>query len=931
MKKNVNKKNVEKVLTTVGVTGALLGTGMMANNVHADATPVKADNNVSQKASVQPEVTIGDVDTAQAEDTGATVARDTAQATVDSDKQAVNEQTSQVSQDQAGVDKAQKNADDATPENIGKTKTDISNQQAKISDDQSQVDQTTQNSKDAQNAVTAAQTEVDKQNQAIAGTQADTDQAKTASDQANQAAQSADQAVKDNDANIKNASDTKSKDNADLTNTTNQLNHDNQAVKDTQSKVDQDQTDVNNKKATVDADQANVNQKQSAVNDDQAKIDNIQNQISNLNQKDGSVITVPQANYADMQNWTDDQWKQWALGIKWTFGATADSQNEHVDLTHLTQAQYDEMQACLGTLLNQIRGQIGAPEVKIGGQGMQDVQADLMNRYAQDNWDINSKRDSDLEASGDIQSEYGLGWIYDNAASGFELDGGDGFNIHNLTMGDIQQMIFDKTNQMIAGDKALAWNNSRILTGMYDQNNGTIYYGMTFDKFGNAHIVETYLSQDKYGQEMAAKEATKTFDQTTAYNPIADREAKLNELYAQLREAQATLATDKGQLANYQTTLANDKKGLDTLTQTLLSDQQTLVELQSQIQNENNRIAQLTTDVANQQKIIDDGQAKSASLVAAAQKAHNAATQAQKAYTANQDLIATKKAKLTALEAKLSQAQSVYQTAQTAETKAQKQLTQDQAELARLQQQLTDYKNATQLLADAKQKLADSQAKLATLQAQLDTDKTALAKAQSALDSADANLAKVKAQYAADQAIKAAKAAAQKAHDEAKAKAQYAADQAAKAKEQKATSETAKVPAGTTTNINNVPNVKANANGTYTLPNNVVVNANGMATSIEETDVVPNEFYVNDQGQIINLKGDVLQPVVALGQSETKASQKQSGLAQFTNPDTNKKNVLPNTGEAKDNNLMAILGMLMVALAGIFGVADLKKAKHSAK
>lgn len=62
---------------------------------------------------------------------------------------------------------------------------------------------------------------------------------------------------------------------------------------------------------------------------------------------------------------------------------------------------------------------------------------------------------------------------------------------------------------------------------------------------------------------------------------------------------------------------------------------------------------------------------------------------------------------------------------------------------------------------------------------------------------------------------------------------------------------------------------------------NVKVNANGMAISIEGTDVVPNEFYVNDQGQIINLKGDVLQPVVTL--------------------------------------------------AGIFGVADLKKAKHFAK
>lgn len=923
MKKNVNKKNVEKVLTTVGVTGALLGTGMMANNAHADATPVKTDSNVSQKAAVQPEVTIGDVDTAQAEDTGAVIARDAAQATVDSDKQAVNEQTSQVSQDQAGVDKAQKNVADATPENIDKTKTDISNQQGKISDDQSQVDQTTQNSKDAQSGVTTAQADVDKQSQAIASTQADTDQAKTASDQANQTAQSDDQAIKDNDANIKNASDTKSKDNVDLANTTKQLNHDNQAVKDTQSKVDQDQTNVNNKKATVDADQNKVNQKQSAVNDDQAKTDNIQNQISILNQKDGSVITVPQANYADMQNWTDDQWKQWALGIKWTFGATAGSQNEHVDLTHLTQAQYDEMQAYLGTLLNQIRGQIGAPEVKIGGQGMQNALADLMNRYAQDNWDINSKPDADLKAEGDIQSEYGLGWIFDNAASGFELDGGDGFDVHNLTMSDIQRMTFDKVVQMIAGNKALDWNNSRILTGMYDQNNGTIYCGMTFDKFHNAHIVETYLSQDKYGQSVAAKTATKTFDQTAAYNPIADREAKLNELYVQLREAQATLATDKGQLANYQTTLANDKKGLDTLTQTLLSDQQTLVELQSQIQNENNRIAQLTTDVANQQKIIDDGQAKSASLVATAQKAHDEATKAQKAYTADLDLIATKKAQLTALEAKLSQAQSVYQTAQAAETKAQKQLTQDQAKLARLQQQLADYKNAKQLLVDAKQKLADSKAKLATLQAKLDTDKTALSKTQSVLDAADANLAKVKAQYAAVEAVK---AAAQKAADEAKAKAKATAQKATKA-----TSETTKVPAGTTTNIKNVPNVKINANGTYTLPNNVVVNANGIVISIEGTDVVPNEFYVNDQGQIINLKGDVLQPVVALGQSETKASQKQSGLAQFTNPDTNKKNSLPNTGEAKDNNLMAILGMLMVALAGIFGVADLKKAKHFAK
>ncbi|AEN99773.1 hypothetical protein EQU06_06110 [Lactobacillus sanfranciscensis] len=61
-------------------------------------------------------------------------------------------------------------------------------------------------------------------------------------------------------------------------------------------------------------------------------------------------------------------------------------------------------------------------------------------------------------------------------------------------------MIFDKTEQMITGNKALNWDNSRTLTGMYDQNNGTIYYGVTFDKFRNVHIVETYLNQTKYGQ-----------------------------------------------------------------------------------------------------------------------------------------------------------------------------------------------------------------------------------------------------------------------------------------------------------------------------------------------------------------------------------------------------------------------------------------------
>ena len=132
---------------------------------------------------------------------------------------------------------------------------------------------------------------------------------------------------------------------------------------------------------------------------------------------------------------------------------------------------------------------------QIGGQGMQNALADLMSRYAQDNWDINSKPDADLKAEGDIQSEYGLGYIFDNSASGYQR-----FDVHNLTMDEIQRMIFDKTEQMITGNKALNWDNSRTLTGMYDQNNGTIYYGVTFDKFRNVHIVETYLNQTKYGQ-----------------------------------------------------------------------------------------------------------------------------------------------------------------------------------------------------------------------------------------------------------------------------------------------------------------------------------------------------------------------------------------------------------------------------------------------
>lgn len=34
---------------------------------------------------------------------------------------------------------------------------------------------------------------------------------------------------------------------------------------------------------------------------------------------------------------------------------------------------------------------------------MQNALADLMSRYAQDNWDINSKPEVDLEADGDIQ------------------------------------------------------------------------------------------------------------------------------------------------------------------------------------------------------------------------------------------------------------------------------------------------------------------------------------------------------------------------------------------------------------------------------------------------------------------------------------------------------------------------------------------------
>ena len=224
---------------------------------------------------------------------------------------------------------------------------------------------------------------------------------------------------------------------------------------------------------------------------------------------------------------------------------------------------------------------------------------------------------------------------------------------------------------------------------------------------------------------LTAAKATLTQKQAAqeqAENELADAKSKLATAQANATTAQNNLTTAKANLASLESSpelLPSAKTALANAQAKLAADLETLKQA-------NEALANLTADVKTKQQALETAKAKLADKQESQEKAQKVLDEAL--------------TKLDTLKAELATATSYVETAKAGVATAQN-------NLAEAKQTLSDLKNAPALLADAKAKLAEAQAKLEDAKANLVELTTDYEAALKALDEAKAKQAELQAVY----------------------------------------------------------------------------------------------------------------------------------------------------------------------------------------
>lgn len=421
----------------------------------------------------------------------------------------------------------------------------------------------------------------------------------------------------------------------------------------------------------------------------------------------------------------------------------------------------NELSMFTADMINQIRTALGNTATSVS-QGAVDFANDVAKKYNQDKWDVSQQHAHDVAAITSVASEpkYGL-----NSADNYYESLGNGYvNItpdsNGKIAGNVDQLkeaIYNAIKDMMLNDQDSNFLHAVALSGQNDPT-ATSYVGTSFDGLGQVHfeiVTDTpaYIpASSNFNKDVMSLEKTPTpgvadnlkdanylelmktnasanLKAATASNYIAsdegkaqqgaldDAQAKVDQLNADLVQANTQLKTQKAQLAT--DTDAQTKANADVATQQAKVDELTKT---------------LTTD---QQAATDAQTALKAAQTKAAASQTAATTAAQALTDAN--------TQVTELTAKLAQDQAT--------TKA------DTAKLNTLSAMLADYQKSAQILNTAKINLDTTNQDLQTAKDKLAADQKVQAQdAQDLETKTQALAAATKAYQDALAALKAAEA-----------------------------------------------------------------------------------------------------------------------------------------------------------------------------
>lgn len=744
-------------LTTSVVAGGFAFSG---NSVLADtnnAQPVNGDSNQNNKETTNPESSVSDsksaVEKAQDNSNAVQTNLDQAQKKVANDQSNVENQTGVVNSAQANKDKYQKISDEATPENISSTKKNIASTNQDLEANNKAIDTATndansanQTLKNSENVQQESKNDLEKDQNNVNGLENKKTQVSNDINQTNK-----DITAQSND--INNDKNAISQNNKELSKTNDQIaNLENQKTdkeaqyKDALKVVDQAQNTVNDKNDALSQAKNAQSSQQGTVNSNE---DVLHNLIAQKEAQFGSTIKVPAGMTLDnykkaVQDGTQyTWWNQFSQeGLKTNvYVDNEKAKQENIDVTKLTDSQYNELQVYAGNLINSIHEQFGTPTVKVGGDGMNNFVKGVLQNYQKDGWSIFIKRDHDVDGIVKSAGENGLisdqGNLYENAATGNKY-----IQASNITMNDLYKGVYLSVVDFIFNDAQSLWGHASSISGanLFTGDSTNAKYlgvGIELSKDGNFQIHYLLVSDD------TIKDPSK-FDQSQAYSPsseeidnkIANATTVLNASKDALNKATEKVNNATNELNQANDNLKNKQADADALNPAKIQENLNKLhakatELSNLITTTTNGLGAKETNLTNLQNKLqtlnNDLQKVNAELVTANTKLDSAKAD----YQAKTDKVNADKAVRDAKQATLD--------------KAIADKTSTEKKLADLKETLNLYTNASSNLETAIKELATATTKLAELKETLATDQKAVSEYQAKFDLAQKDLDKAKA------------------------------------------------------------------------------------------------------------------------------------------------------------------------------------------
>ena len=411
---------------------------------------------------------------------------------------------------------------------------------------------------------------------------------------------------------------------------------------------------------------------------------------------------------------------------KYTPSAKDQADETRYDINNLPKEVTDELNYFVADLINQMRHQLGLPDVVLSNTSLEFAQK-VAKEYVKANFskamkdEYRAKGGAGHYAKGiyKVAKEYGLNSTYteeenqENAEKGLQpyenalttyvyhnFDDEDG--VFRKTLGEMKEKLYDDLIELVS-HKNDYLHTQGIL--QFDYANETVYFGgvaqSKTDEFYTTHFLTSIRTTNVDGSKWDKTPIANPFSDTNKEHEIAKARQTLADAMTARKDAQAQLEATSKAVSDAQTALQNAQAHLTALN----NGENPLVNAQKTFDEAKARHDKAVVTLANANALVNNLTASKATKEETLKQAQATLEDAEKALQTAQDALKAEEDKMKELEAVASNKAQAVSTAKKALQDAKDQVKQAEKELA-------DLKGAKARLNDAKAELEHAESEL---------------------------------------------------------------------------------------------------------------------------------------------------------------------------------------------------------------------------